>query len=179
MQFNKIISLTGLALGVSLAVNVFADKHDHQHEMATAAEVVAKVQAAAKAIAADADTALGEMMQDGKWVADNKWVWGGTYVFVYDCKANKAVAHPTLAVAGKTIMDIKDKAGKKLFEELCTAGDKAMGGWVSYMWPKPGATEPSQKVSYALAVEGTPYQVSAGVYDDAADVKKLDKMLSK
>lgn len=146
-------------------------------DKATVDEVVSKVEEAAKALKEQGEEALTAFHQDdGSWDADNPYAWKDTYVFVYNCKADKALAHPTLE--GKTIMDIKDKNDKPLFEELCKAGELEGGGWVSYMWPKPGADEPSQKVSYALAVEGTDYQVSAGIYTEdktVEDYKLKDK----
>jgi len=44
---------------------------------------------------------------------------------------------------------------------------KASGsGWVDYMWPKPGETQPSRKWSYvkAVSVDGAPALVGAGFY---------------
>jgi signal transduction histidine kinase len=42
------------------------------------------------------------------------------------------------------------------------------GGWLEYPFPKPGEEQPSRKITYMLAVPGTPYVVGAGVYADAA-----------
>ena len=60
---------------------------------------------------------------------------------------------------------------------LCQAGEQSGGGWAEYMWPKPGATEPSRKVSYSLRVEGTPYTVMSGIYSDTEKVDELNKTL--
>lgn len=40
-------------------------------------------------------------------------------------------------------------------------------GWIDYMWPKPGATERSLKVSYVkkATIDGIPVVVGCGVYD--------------
>jgi len=171
MRLTKLIGVTGLVLGLGFSGSVFA-----ADEKATADEVKAKVQEAAAALQSGD---LSDFNTDGKWNSENKWVWKDTYVFVYDCGADKALAHPTLAVEGKTIMGIKDKAGKELFVALCEAGGKENGGWVSYMWPKKGETEPSQKVSYALQVEGQSFQVSSGIYSDDANVEELNAALAK
>ncbi|WP_353573003.1 cache domain-containing protein [Candidatus Albibeggiatoa sp. nov. BB20] len=173
MRLTKLIGVTGLVLGLSFSGGVFADD-----AKASADEVMTKVQEAAAALKAG-DSALAEFNTDGKWNPENKWVWKDTYVFVYDCDADKALAHPTLAVEGKTIMGIKDKAGKELFVALCEAGKQENGGWVSYMWPKKGETDPSQKVSYALQVEGQSFQVSSGIYSDDANVEELNAALAK
>jgi signal transduction histidine kinase len=154
MQQLKLISLTALtALTLNQAVIA--------QEQATAAEVMEKVQAASEALKANPDAVADFAAKD------SKWKWKDTYVFVYDCKGDKAIAHPTLT--DKTIMDIKDKEGVLVFggdKGLCKAGEREGGGWVSYMWAKPGATDPSQKISFAQSVAGTDLQVSAGIYSD-------------
>jgi len=59
-------------------------------------------------------------------------------------------AHPSLV--GKSLKDLKDKAGKALGQDIyATAKDGAIGE-VSYMWPRPGTTEPVQKISYVTKV---------------------------
>ena len=50
--------------------------------------------------------------------------------------------------------------------ELCEVAKRAGGGWVGYVWPRPGSAEPARKVSYVLSVPGRSYQVGAGGYDD-------------
>jgi signal transduction histidine kinase len=54
-------------------------------------------------------------------------------------------AHPSLV--GKSLKELKDKAGKPLGEEIYKAAEEGKIGEVSYMWPRPGTTEPVQKVS--------------------------------
>lgn len=171
MKLTRLIQFTGIIATLSFNHAIYAAD-------ATAEEVVTKVKEAATALKDGADAINQEFNNaDGSWNKENKWVWGGTYVFVYDCDANKALAHPTLAVEGKTIMDIKDKEGKELFVALCEAGKQPHGGWVAYMWAKPGEDAPSKKVSYALQVPGQSYQVSAGIYSEDANVDELNAQL--
>ena len=59
-------------------------------------------------------------------------------------------AHPTLV--GKSLRDLKDKAGKPLGEEIYKTAKEGQIGEVSYMWPRPGTTDPVQKVSYVTKV---------------------------
>jgi signal transduction histidine kinase len=48
---------------------------------------------------------------------------------------------------------------------LCAAATKGPhGGWMEYMWTKPGAEGNFRKVSYVLTAGD--YAVSAGVYDE-------------
>ena len=39
----------------------------------------------------------------------------------------------------KSIIQITDNNGKFIFKELCKAGSEPRGGWVEYVWTKPGA----------------------------------------
>ena len=59
-------------------------------------------------------------------------------------------AHPTLV--GKSLKELKDKSGKALGEEIYKTAQQGKIGEVSYMWPRPGTTEPVQKVSFVTKV---------------------------
>ena len=59
-------------------------------------------------------------------------------------------AHPSLV--GKSLKDLKDKSGKPLGEEIYKTAQQGKIGEVSYMWPRPGTTEPVQKVSFVTKV---------------------------
>ena len=59
-------------------------------------------------------------------------------------------AHPKLV--GKSLKELKDKAGKALGEEMYTVAKEGKISEVGYMWPRPGGTEPVQKVSFVTKV---------------------------
>lgn len=59
-------------------------------------------------------------------------------------------AHPSLV--GKSLKELKDKAGKPLGKEIYAAAKEGAIGEVSYMWPRPGTTEPVQKQSYVTKI---------------------------
>lgn len=59
-------------------------------------------------------------------------------------------AHPTLV--GKSLKDLKDKAGKPLGQDIYAAAKEGSIAEVSYMWPRPGTTEPVQKQSFVTKV---------------------------
>lgn len=59
-------------------------------------------------------------------------------------------AHPTLV--GKSLKDLKDKAGKPLGQDIYAAAKEGGIAEVSYMWPRPGTTEPVQKQSFVTKV---------------------------
>ena len=52
----------------------------------------------------------------------------------------KFTAHPKLV--GKSLKELKDKAGKALGAEMYKVAQEGKIAEVAYMWPRPGATEP-------------------------------------
>jgi cytochrome c len=86
-------------------------------------------------------------------------------VFVLDCTAGVVAAHPNEKVRAMKVADFKARDGKDLGPALCAAAAKGPnGGWVEYMWTKPGAEGNFRKVSYMLPAGK--YRVGAGVYDN-------------
>jgi hypothetical protein len=144
-------------------------------EAATPAEVVSKVRAASRFLNTKGASGFASFNN-----ADGPWVWKDSYVFVYDCRLDRMVAHPMRPdLVGRPLMQITDNNGKYIFRELCKAGDHKNGGWVEYLWTKPGAGGVSRKISYALAADiafATGIQVAAGVYDDKVSTAELDKL---
>jgi len=59
-------------------------------------------------------------------------------------------AHPSLV--GKSLRDLKDKSGKPLGEEIYKSAREGKITEVSYMWPRPGTTDPVPKVSFVTKV---------------------------
>jgi len=141
-------------------------------ESATPDEITAKVNDAAEHLEKKGEAGLDAFNQK-----ESEWVWKDTYVFVYNCEEDVMSAHPIKPeLAGKSLKEIKDNKGNSFFADLCAAGRKPDGGWVEYWWSKPGEEGDFRKISYALQVSGTPYQVGAGVYDDQLTVQELDAM---
>jgi signal transduction histidine kinase len=147
-------------------------------ESATPDEAVAKVREAVKFLHDKGASGYAEFNNSA-----GRWVWKDSYVFVYDCRLDKMVAHPIRPdLVGRSIMQIKDNSGKLLFQDLCKAGAEPHGGWVEYVWPKPGAGNLSRKLSYAHAADisfASGIQVSAGVYDDKVTLPELSKALER
>lgn len=142
-------------------------------DAATADEVITKVKAAATDVKGGGEVVLSEY--DKK---DGRWAWKDTYVFVIDCASGAVKAHPSPQVKGMKLTDLKDKAtGKEFGTALCAAGKKPHGGWVEYMWTKPGAEGNHRKIVYVMSA-GT-LEVAAGVYDDKLTVSELEAKTAK
>jgi methyl-accepting chemotaxis protein len=91
------------------------------------------------------------------------------YYFVYNDTTN-VVLPPKKELQGKDLGDMKDKNGIYLVRDL---RDKAKGGggFVEYIWPKPGAGD-VPKLSYAEMIPGTGMWIGTGVYLDNIAVYK-------
>ena len=142
-----------------------------QEKGATPQDVIQKVKQAASYLAQKKEAGLETFKQ-----TQSDYVWADTYVFVIDCAQKKNAAHPlNPKLIGIDLSNIKDPTGKVIGPLFCEDhGGKAY--WVEYQWPKPGEDKPSRKLSYVEPAPGTPYTVSAGVYDDTRSLADLEKM---
>ena len=77
------------------------------------------------------------------------------------------LAHPIKPeLEGKNLAETKDPNGLKLFVAFAeTARSQAGGGFVSYLWPKPGFTDPVPKISYVKSTSWG-WIVASGLYLD-------------
>ncbi|SHI82297.1 Cache domain [Malonomonas rubra DSM 5091] len=130
---------------------------------ATVAECIEMSKKAAEAILKDQDAALADISRK-----DGPFVWKDSYVFVMDLKG-KMLAHPMKPGLMKmdSLLSTPDKnptEPKMLFVDLVVTAGTAGEGWVEYMWPKPGSTEPSIKETYVYRVPGTSMFTAAGIY---------------
>lgn len=148
------------------------------NDAATPDEVVLKVRSAAKYLNAKGPSGFSAFNN-----TTGPWTWKDSYVFVFDCRKDRMIAHPFRPdLVGKPIMQIQDNSGKFIFQELCKAGRNPTGGWVEYSWPKLGAGNLSRKLSYSLAADisfTSGIQVGAGIYDDSTTLADLNKLLER
>jgi cytochrome c len=143
-----------------------------QQGSATPEEVLQKVNAGAEYIAQAGEAGLNTFRSK-----DSEYVWKDSYVVVQNCEEGTVVAHPiSPELEGTDLSTLTDETGKTFAQELCEQAQRPQGGWVEYMWPKPGGQEPSRKISYARSIDGTSYVVVGGVYDDDATIEDLEKI---
>ncbi len=166
---------------LAVLISLFADwacAAPAAEEAATPDEVITNVGAAAKFL--QDKGAAGFAALNSK---DGPWVWKDSYVFAFDCRLDRMVAHPMRPdLVGRSIMQITDNNGKYIFKDLCKAGAQPRGGWVEYVWTRPGAGRVSRKLSFALTADiafSTGIQVAAGVYDDKLTVAELTALTQK
>jgi methyl-accepting chemotaxis protein len=90
----------------------------------------------------------------------------------------KMVMHPIKPeLEGKDLSENKDPTGKFLFVEFVNMVKKNGSGFVNYMWPKPGAEQPVQKVSYVKGFAPWGWVIGSGVYVDTVTATIWDRTL--
>ena len=92
---------------------------------------------------------------------------GQDYFWINDTSP-AMIMHPMKPqLNGKDLTDVKDPDGVFLFREMVaiTKADPK-GGFVHYMWPKPGAENPQPKISYVREFQPWGWIVGTGVYTD-------------
>jgi signal transduction histidine kinase len=114
-------------------------------EYGTAEEAKAMLERAVAALEADKAEAL-EMFTKGEGGFKDR----DLYPYCGGPDGN-FTAHPTLA--GKSLKDLQDKAGKPLGEEVYAKAEEGEFAEVTYMWPRPGETDPVQKVVFVTKVD--------------------------
>src|SRR5262245_11050546 len=61
----------------------------------------------------------------------------------------RVVMHPvTASLVGQDVSSYADPHGKLIFVEAVKIATRDGGGYMEYMWPKPGETSPKPKLSY-------------------------------
>ncbi|HWK96508.1 MAG TPA: methyl-accepting chemotaxis protein [Pseudolabrys sp.] len=91
---------------------------------------------------------------------------GNNYFWVNDLHP-KMLMHPIAKdLNGKDLTNNKDPNGLALFVEFVKVAKAHGAGFVEYMWPKPGHSEPVEKISYVVLFEPWGWIVGTGVYND-------------
>ena len=104
---------------------------------------------------------------------------GKEYVWVNDMQP-KVVIHPIKPeLEGKDMSDMKDPNGKRLFVEFVNAVKADGAGYVDYLWPRPGSTEPEPKRSYVKGFAPWGWIMGSGVYvDEVQSVAKKEAAIA-
>ncbi|GJE44302.1 cache domain-containing protein [Methylobacterium soli] len=91
---------------------------------------------------------------------------GEEYFYVID-ETHRMVMHPIKpALEGKDMSGFADPAGTRLFVDMGDVVRRDGAGFVSYLWPKPGAEEPVGKISYVAGFKPWGLIIGTGVYTD-------------
>jgi hypothetical protein len=174
-----IVLLASLAIGLTAAelspeVLALATETEAQciataTQKPTPQQIVEKVRAAVALVEKEGTAAFPRFR--GK---DSPFVFCGTYIWIHDI-AGVMRMHPVKPkMETRNLLGLKDSNGKNFFVDMNKVASEG-GGWVDYMWPKPGEKEPSLKVSYVAQAKHDKdvFIVGCGVYDmSLAEIEK-------
>jgi len=120
-----------------------------QGQFGTADEAKAMLQKAVAAVKADKAKAIDMFIKGEGGFKDRD-----LYPFCANISDGKVLATQAKTLIGTDGRTLKDKTGKAFGQELFEAGQKPEGtiSEVSYMFPRPGETEPVQKISFVTKV---------------------------
>lgn len=98
------------------------------------------------------------------------------YLFIIDVDSSLVVSNPRFPErTGGNIREHLDWAGKRYGVELCEVAMQG-GGWIEFIWPKPGTNEGVRKISYICPIPGMRYTVCAGIYNDTMTLDELNAL---
>jgi methyl-accepting chemotaxis protein len=93
--------------------------------------------------------------------------------------------HPTMIMHpmkpeldGTDLTSLKDPSGKAVFVEFVKAAQVSDGGYVHYLWPKPGKAEPVAKLSFVKRFAPWGWVIGTGIYIDDVDAAWRHSALS-
>jgi hypothetical protein len=133
-----------IVVAIAIAGVAFA-----QAKFGTADEAKAMLQKAVAAVKADKAKAIDMFIKGEGGFLDRD-----LYPFCGNISDGKVLATQAKSLIGTDARTLKDKAGKAFGQEIYDAGQKPEGTIteVSYMFPRPGETEPVEKVSFVTRV---------------------------
>ena len=148
-------------LGLSLASPAYSQNAPPDSERAR--QVVALVNKAAALVERKGKAAFADFR-----VRDSEWFHGDTYLFSYDLESNVLLNPAFPAREGTNVAGQKDVNGKLFHDAIVQIAKTSGSGWVDYVFPKPGQTQPSQKWAYLKAVNigGVPGLIASGFYPE-------------
>ncbi|MCA1989825.1 MAG: cache domain-containing protein, partial [Desulfarculus sp.] len=117
-----------------------------------------------------------EQAQEAAKAAVAEMRYSGDQYFWINDFGPRMVMHPyNPQLNGTDLSNNQDPKGKRLFVEFVKVCREKGEGFVDYLWPKPGATEPLPKISYVKAVPNWDWIVGSGIYvDDVnAEINRL------
>ncbi|PXW17660.1 methyl-accepting chemotaxis protein [Paraburkholderia caballeronis] len=78
---------------------------------------------------------------------------------------------------GKALGNFTDPNGNHLFVDIVNAGNQNGGGFINYLWPKPGEQQPVAKTSYSKHFAPWDWYIVTGMYMDDVRHEFVDSLL--
>lgn len=146
-----------LAMFVAGTTDLYSQRMNKRTEE-TPQSVIANVHKAARLLKEKGSEALA-VLTDPKSEFNDR----DAYLFIIDVDKSLVVSNPRFPErTGGNIREHLDWSGKHYGVELCEVAMRG-GGWIEFVWPKPGTEKGVRKVSYIYPIPGMRYTVCAGV----------------
>ena len=99
----------------------------------------------------------------------SEFIFLNSYVFIKDMHGNEILNPKNPDLEGKSVYELQDANGKYFVKEELEILQTQDECWMDYMWPKPGETEPSFKLSYLrkVVVEQDTLVVGCGFHPES------------
>jgi Cache domain len=140
-------SLTIGAVSAAFLTMAGSASFAQQAKYGTAAEAKAMLEKAVAAVKADKAKAI-EMFNKGEGGFKDR----DLQPFCFNISDGKIVAATVASALGTDVKALKDKTGKVFGEDVYKAAEDGKINEVSYMFPRPGETEPAPKTSFITKV---------------------------
>lgn len=102
---------------------------------------------------------------------------GNEYFWINDLQAHMVMHAVKPELNGKDMSGAKDPYGTALFVEFVKLVKAEGAGFLFYAWPKPGSTDPVDKVSYVKGFAPWGWVIGSGIYVDTVNATVLDQAL--
>ena len=167
------LGMAGLGL-MSLYDSMLSGKQEESRQLVTVAfDIVAHYESLSRSgkmtVQAAKDAALAQL--DSLRYDDGDYFWVNTMEPVM-------LMHPNRKLIGQNVTDYKDPDGRKIFIEFIDVAKRDGGGFVYYLWPKPGHDKPVAKISYVKGFKPWGWIIGTGIYlDDLEETFNQQAML--
>ena len=159
------------AILIVSSINVFSQNRMKTKKNVTPQMIVENVHKAAKLLKTQGETGL-------KIVSDptSEFNTGDDYIFIIDVEKSLVVSNPRFPErTGGNIREHLDWNKEHYGVRLCEVAMQG-GGWIEFVWPKPGTTEGVRKISYIYPIPGLRYTVCAGIYNESMAIDELNNI---
>ncbi len=120
------------------------------------------------------DSALKERLKN----IVNSTRYGSTgYFWINDLDAVVLIHPINPSLNDKDMYNYKDPKGKQIFKEFASIAKKDKEGFIDYVWPKPGFTEPQLKVSFVKLFAPYNWVIGTGEYVENATARIQEEAL--
>lgn len=99
-----------------------------------------------------------------KFHSEGEFKFGEIYVNVIDYNGTWLVYPPHPKNEGKSVLNVKDSAGKLLVQDIIKTAQEQGEGWVEYQWLNPATNMIQPKITYVKNVQDHKVIVYVGLY---------------